>query len=278
MSAGKVFPNSLTIYKIHELRKEKLFIHERTSKAIVMLVIGEHLGECPPTDEGLCVGCEHRTHGYAIPGLPEKLKGRSVGNRVGWWWEVIKEQPHRHQQGYLTLSYLIANATWSRFGKNYSESWSLFEWGRWQLKRSALRPQGVLTGAQIANGTTGKWSVERKIIFHARAPRSDNTTRQGMDHMDCPCRVQNAEPSTVPLILPKTKFGHISRQKKFQSMNQDTQITVYMAWTRVMPNKLEYVVRKPPSQNTYHYSICTLPSREMAQCSHGLWPTTPSVD
>jgi len=107
MSAGKVFPNSLTIYKIHELRKEKLFIHERTSKAIVMLVIGEHLGECPPTDEGLCVGCEHRTHGYAIPGLPEKLKGRSVGNRVGWWWEVIKEQPHRHQQGILDfiLSY-----------------------------------------------------------------------------------------------------------------------------------------------------------------------------
>ena len=58
-------------------------MHKLTPKAMVVLVIGEHLRKCPPIDEGLCVGCEQRTHGY-ISGLPEKWKGCSVGNRVGW--------------------------------------------------------------------------------------------------------------------------------------------------------------------------------------------------
>ena len=75
---------------------------------MVVLVIGEHLRKCPPIDEGLCVGCEHRTHGYTIPELPEQREGRSVDNKVRWWWAVIKERLHRHRQRSLTLSYLIA--------------------------------------------------------------------------------------------------------------------------------------------------------------------------
>jgi len=58
-------------------------MHKLTPKAMVVLVIGEHLRKCPPIDEGLCVACEHRTHGYTIPGLPEKREGRSVGNWDG---------------------------------------------------------------------------------------------------------------------------------------------------------------------------------------------------
>lgn len=40
---------------------------------MVVPIVVEHLGECPPTDEGLCVGSKHRTHGYAIPRLLEKM-------------------------------------------------------------------------------------------------------------------------------------------------------------------------------------------------------------
>ena len=52
---------------------EELLREGRTSIAMVVPIVVEHLGECPPTDEGLCVGCKHRTHGYAIPRLLEKM-------------------------------------------------------------------------------------------------------------------------------------------------------------------------------------------------------------